>query len=165
MSELRASFHAELDNIKAELVRIAASVTEAIPRATQILLDQDLDPDAMPQAELLLELREQSVEEPDVARGLHLRHDDEIDAIAGALDHGEGVFVRPRRLRTVDAHGACLLAEVELAQRADGEVARARLRVGCDRILEIEENEIGVGCGGLRHHLLARGGGGELGTA
>ena len=43
MNELRASFHAELDNIKAELVRLAASVTEAIPRATQILLDQDLE--------------------------------------------------------------------------------------------------------------------------
>jgi len=43
MNDLRASFHAELDSVKAELVRLAASVTESIPRATQILLDQDLE--------------------------------------------------------------------------------------------------------------------------
>ena len=43
MNELRKSFHTELDHVKSELVRLAASVTESIPRATQILLDQDLE--------------------------------------------------------------------------------------------------------------------------
>lgn len=43
MTELRRSFHADLDNVRNELIRIAASVTDAIPRATQVLLDQDLE--------------------------------------------------------------------------------------------------------------------------
>ncbi len=42
-SELRTSFHRELDDMRSELVRLASSVTESIPRATQILLDQDLE--------------------------------------------------------------------------------------------------------------------------
>jgi phosphate transport system protein len=43
VNDLRRNFHAELDSIKEELVRLAASVTESIPRATQVLLDQDLE--------------------------------------------------------------------------------------------------------------------------
>jgi len=43
MTELRKSFHAELDHVRNELLRLAASVTDAIPRATQVLLDQDLE--------------------------------------------------------------------------------------------------------------------------
>jgi phosphate transport system protein len=41
--ELRKNFHHELDSIREELVRLAALVTEIIPRATQVLLDQDLE--------------------------------------------------------------------------------------------------------------------------
>jgi phosphate transport system protein len=43
MEELRKGFHHELDEAKSELVRLAASVTEAIPRATAVLLDGDLE--------------------------------------------------------------------------------------------------------------------------
>lgn len=43
MEELRKGFHQELDQAKAEVVRLAASVTEAIPRATAVLLDGDLE--------------------------------------------------------------------------------------------------------------------------
>lgn len=43
MGELRKGFHHDLDVIRDEIVRTAASVTEMIPRATQILLDQDLE--------------------------------------------------------------------------------------------------------------------------
>ncbi len=42
-TELRRSYHQGLEDIRSELVRIAASVIEAIPRATEILLDQDLE--------------------------------------------------------------------------------------------------------------------------
>ncbi len=42
-TELRKNYHQELDKVRNELVRLAASVTESIPRATQILLDQDLE--------------------------------------------------------------------------------------------------------------------------
>ena len=43
MNELRKSFHTDLEHAKSELVGLAASVTEAIPRATAVLLDGDLE--------------------------------------------------------------------------------------------------------------------------
>ncbi len=43
MPELRKSYHHDLDEVRAEMVRVAASLIEAIPRATQVLLDQDLE--------------------------------------------------------------------------------------------------------------------------
>ncbi|MFM8625844.1 MAG: phosphate signaling complex protein PhoU [Actinomycetota bacterium] len=43
MDELRKSFHQELDDVRARLAWLAAKVIEAIPRATQVLLDGDLD--------------------------------------------------------------------------------------------------------------------------
>jgi phosphate transport system protein len=43
MDELRKGFHHELEEVRTELVRLAASVIEAIPRATSVLLNGDLD--------------------------------------------------------------------------------------------------------------------------
>ena len=43
MIEARKSFHQELDEIHEEMTRISAMLVEVIPRATQILLDGDLD--------------------------------------------------------------------------------------------------------------------------
>ena len=40
--ETRRTYHQQLDSIKADLVKMAAMVTEGIPRATQVLLDHDL---------------------------------------------------------------------------------------------------------------------------
>ena len=43
MVELRKNFHQELDEARAELARLAARVTETVPRATAVLLDGDLE--------------------------------------------------------------------------------------------------------------------------
>jgi phosphate transport system protein len=43
MNELRKGFHHELDKVREELVLLAATVTETIPRATAVLLDGDLE--------------------------------------------------------------------------------------------------------------------------
>ncbi|MFM8268224.1 MAG: phosphate signaling complex protein PhoU [Ilumatobacteraceae bacterium] len=43
MEEMRKTFHHDLETAKSELVRMAATVTELIPRATQVLLDGDLE--------------------------------------------------------------------------------------------------------------------------
>jgi phosphate transport system protein len=43
MDQLRRSYHDELAHAKDELVRLAAVVTESIPRATAVLLDGDLE--------------------------------------------------------------------------------------------------------------------------
>src|SRR5262249_1122272 len=42
-TDLRRGFHHELEDIRSGITRLAASVTEAIPRATQVLLDSDLE--------------------------------------------------------------------------------------------------------------------------
>ena len=43
MDELRKNYHHELESARAELARLAALVAELIPRATQVLLDGDLE--------------------------------------------------------------------------------------------------------------------------
>lgn len=42
MPEIRTTFHQQLDEIRRDLIRVAARVTEAISRGTQALLDMDL---------------------------------------------------------------------------------------------------------------------------
>ena len=41
--DLRTGFHHALDEIRADTAKLAAGVTENIPRATEILLRQDLE--------------------------------------------------------------------------------------------------------------------------
>jgi phosphate transport system protein len=41
--ESRRSYHQELDDIRADMVKLAATVVENIPRGTQVLLDGDLE--------------------------------------------------------------------------------------------------------------------------
>jgi phosphate transport system protein len=41
--DLRAGFHLELDELRAEIARLGASVVELIPRVTDILIEQDLE--------------------------------------------------------------------------------------------------------------------------
>ena len=43
MSDLRSNFHEQLDEIKTEIARLSAGVTELIPRSTEVLLDGDLE--------------------------------------------------------------------------------------------------------------------------
>ena len=42
MNDVRRTFHQELDDIRADIVRVAALVTECIPRGTDVLLANDL---------------------------------------------------------------------------------------------------------------------------
>ncbi len=42
MAEIRTGFHAELDGLRADIVRLAAMVTERIPWGTEVLLGGDL---------------------------------------------------------------------------------------------------------------------------
>jgi len=43
MDELRKTFHQELDHIRDQVIRLGASVIEAVPRATSVLLSGDLE--------------------------------------------------------------------------------------------------------------------------
>jgi phosphate transport system protein len=42
-AELRKGFHAELDSIRSDTIRLAARLVEMIPRGTSVLLDDDLE--------------------------------------------------------------------------------------------------------------------------
>jgi phosphate transport system protein len=64
MNELRKSFHTDLDDAKDELVRMAATVTDSIPRATAILLEGDLESaDALIRADDEIDARSLDIEE------------------------------------------------------------------------------------------------------
>ena len=43
MTELRAEFHGDLDDVRNEIALLGATVVELIPRVTAILLQQDLE--------------------------------------------------------------------------------------------------------------------------
>jgi phosphate transport system protein len=63
-TDLRKGFHHELEAIRDGITRLAASVTESIPRATQVLLDGDLEgADYMLLADNELDMRSLELEE------------------------------------------------------------------------------------------------------
>ncbi len=43
MDEIRKNFHNDLESARAEVIRLGASLTESIPRATAVLLSGDLE--------------------------------------------------------------------------------------------------------------------------
>jgi phosphate transport system protein len=62
--ELRKGFHSQLDDVKADIVQLGQSVINAIPRATNVLLDGDLEgADLLIQADDELDARSIDLEE------------------------------------------------------------------------------------------------------
>jgi phosphate transport system protein len=96
VNELRKSFHTDLEQAKSELVGLAASVTEAIPRATAVLLDGDLE-----------------------GADLIIRGDDEIDA--RSLDIEEHCY----RILALQSPVASDLRQVVALMKMVGEVERS----------------------------------------
>jgi phosphate transport system protein len=94
--ELRKGFRHELDEVRNELLRLSATVTEAIPRATAVLLDGDLEG-----ADYLI------------------RGDDEIDARSVELEE------RCAQLLALQAPVATDLREILAAIRIIAEVERS----------------------------------------
>ncbi|MGI9051756.1 MAG: phosphate signaling complex protein PhoU [Ilumatobacteraceae bacterium] len=94
--DLRTDFHHELDDIREEIARLAAGVTESIPRATEILLGQDLEG-----AEYVI------------------RSDDEVDARSVALEE------RCYRVLALQSPVARDLREVVAALRIIADVERS----------------------------------------
>jgi phosphate transport system protein len=94
--DLRSEFHRELDDICQQIAKLCAIVTEAIPRATEILLGQDLEG-----AELMI------------------RADDEVDATSIALEE------RCYRVLALQSPVASDLRRVIAAMRIVSEVERS----------------------------------------
>ena len=96
MSDLRTAYHEEIEEVRNQIVRLAGSVIEAIPRATAILLDGDLEG-----AEYLISA------------------DDEMDA--KALDLEEEIY----RVMALQAPVAIELRTLVAALKIVGEVERS----------------------------------------
>src|SRR3546814_5241004 len=92
----------------------------------------------------------QHVDGIDVGGGADLRYHDEVEPVAGALDHLDHVAVHVMGVQPVDTHRHGLGAPVDVMQRLDDVLARLRLVVGRHGILEIEEDHVG---GGFRRLL------------
>ena len=129
------------------------------------LFDQQLEADAVVEAEFRFELREEGVDEPDVARGFHLRDDDDVEVGAGLRDDVDDVVVRPHGVDGVDAYGADGAAPVEVVEGVDDGGAGVFLLRRRDGVLEVEEDEVGAGGRGLLDHAGLGAGDGELGAA
>ena len=133
------------------------------PVASSICASIPIRPDLVPVRQL--DLRDQLVRHLDVAGRAHLRHHHRVQPVAGLLDDRDQVLVVVRRVRAVDAHHHGLGAEVGRAQRLDHPVARRVLLVRRDRVLEVEEDLVGLQTDSLGDEALVRAGNGVTGAA
>ena len=90
-----------------------------------------------------LELGDQHVDGVDVGGGADLGDHDQVEPLAGLLDHVDHVAVHVVGVEAVDPHGQGLVAPVDLVERLDDVLARLHLLVGRHRVLEIEEHHVG----------------------
>ncbi|MFM8264862.1 MAG: phosphate signaling complex PhoU family protein, partial [Acidimicrobiia bacterium] len=64
MEETRRAYHSELEEVRSRIVRLGASVIEAIPRATSVLLTGDLEgADYLVQSDDEIDLRAHEIED------------------------------------------------------------------------------------------------------
>jgi phosphate transport system protein len=116
MGEVRKAFHEELDDLRREIVREAALVTETIPRGTEVLLDNDLQG-----AQALIDA------------------DDELDYLS--LEIEEHVV----RLLTLQQPVASDLRSLVTALKMNGEIERSgdlvvNIAKGCRRMYGVQIN-------------------------
>ena len=71
------------------------------------------------------------------------------ETLAALLDHVDDVAVHEVGVEAVDAHRHHLVAPVDVAQGLDDVLARLRLVVRRDGVLEVEEDDVGRRLGGL----------------
>mgnify|MGYP002621811116 CR=1 FL=1 len=128
-------------------------------------LDEDLDADPAAEPELGLDLRQQPVDEADVAGVAHLGHEDGIEIGAGALDHRDDVLIGIVRVEVVDADAAHGAPEIQRIERLDDLRPRRHLRRRGDGVLEVEKDVVDIHRRRFRHHPVARTGNGKLAAA
>ncbi len=112
-----------------------------------------LETDPLLQALGILDLRHQHVHGIDIGGGADLRDHDEIQPRAGLFDHVHDVAIHVVRVEAVDSDRHGFLAPVDLVQRLDDVLARLRLVVRRDCVLEVEEDHVGFGSRSLFKHL------------
>ena len=129
-------------------------------------LDEHLELDAPDlEAHVLLDLRQQAIGEAHVVRPVALGQHHDVDVRARRLDDLDDVLVEELGADVVRAERANLALEVERVERLDERLARLDLLRDRARVLEIEDHLVGLGAGGLGHHLQRMRRAGELGAA
>ena len=115
-----------------------------------------MDEDRALQAGSRLELGQQAVDVVDVPGPFDLGDHHDLEPVAD-LAHDPGQVVQhPWRLERVDAGPQRGLAQIHLPADPDQPLARGLLAVDRHRVLEVAEQDVGLGrdVGGLGHHLL-----------
>ena len=101
-----------------------------------------------------LELRQQVIDEVQLAGVLDLGHHDAVQPVTGTADDGGDVTQAPARGDAVDADDPGLAGVVVGAQRIDHPVTRVDLLQRGHGVLEIEEHLVGRECRSLGEHLV-----------
>jgi hypothetical protein len=129
------------------------------------LLDQHLKCDPLAHPERLFQLGEQHVDPPDVPGPADLGHDDHVEGLPGRGDDLDDVPVGPAGVDAVHPDRAGGVPPVKVAQRPGRLAPRLLPLGGRAGILQIEENQVGAGGGGLGEHGVVAGRRGQLGAA
>ena len=108
------------------------------------------------------DLIEQRRDELHVRRRAHLGDQDGVEHVARLLDDLDHVAVAPVRVQAVHADAHRAPGPVLTEERFDHVGARLLLVIGRDRVLEVEEDDVGPERGRLRHGPDVGAGNGEL---
>ena len=118
-------------------------------------LDQDFDADLLGALLVLLDLRDHHVDRVDVRRHADLRNQHHIETRA-VFENVDDVAIAVLRVEAIDAQRHHLLAPVDVVEALNDVLARLLLVVRRNGVLEVEENLIGLGDGGLLKHARRR---------
>ena len=119
-------------------------------------LEDRVDEDRSLQLGAGLELGEQAIDVVDVLRALDLGDHHDVDPVADLGHDLREVVEHPRAFQRVDPGPQLRLAELDRPADLDQPVARGLLAVDRDRVLEVAEQDVGLGrdVGRLADHLL-----------
>ena len=112
--ELRGNFHEELDAVRDMIVRLAAHVTEAIPRATDALINNDL--------ELVEEL---------------IAHDDELDLLSLQIEERCYALIALQQPMAIDMRSIVTAMKINGEYERSGDLA-VNISKGLRRMYGIE---------------------------
>ena len=117
-----------------------AAIASTLARPSVVSIE--CNPEFLLPLHLPFKSHEQRVHELNVERSPHLRDHHEVEPRRPADDFNN-VAMGPFGIEAVDPHGERLVAPIEVVQRTDRDLARFRLPGRRNRVLQVEENEVG----------------------
>src|SRR5579859_2646873 len=129
-------------------------------------LNQHFKPD-LPgrQADVLLNLCEQTIGEKHIGGFLYLGQNNNIDLLAGGLYHFDQIAIEEFSVNAIGTEGTDFAAEVECLESFNQRLARGDLLRRSAAVFQIEDHLVGVAGSGFGHHLARVRGAGQLAAA